>query len=81
MNNVVKPFLINPVKLGINGKVMDISDIREMTLQDFVARLQENGVSVSDERAERVYNQMRDMADAYDKAQEESQEQSNLEEQ
>ena len=73
-------FLINPTRLGINGKIVDISDIREMTLQDFVVRLQDNGVSVSDERAERVYNQMRNMADAYDKAQEENEKQSNTEE-
>lgn len=73
-------FFANPTKLGINSKVVDISDIREMTLQDFVARLQDNGVSVSEERAEQVYNQLRDMADAYDKAQEESGKQSNTEE-
>lgn len=73
-------FLINPTRFGINGMIVDISDIREMTLQDFVVRLQDNGVSVSDERAERVYNQMRNMADAYDKAQEESEKQSNTEE-
>lgn len=64
-------FLVNPTKLGINGKVVDISDIREMTLQDFVVRLHDNEVTVSDERAERVYNLMRWIADN-NKAQEDS---------
>ena len=47
---------MKPSKLGINSKVIDISDILELSLEDFMQRLVDNDVIISTERAACVYN-------------------------
>lgn len=45
-----------PKKLAIGGKVISIEKIGEKSLAQWKAQLKLAGVSVSDERAEMIYN-------------------------
>ena len=49
----------NPTKLAIAGKVIDVSKIADKTLAQFKAQLKQNGIVVSDERADKLYHHLR----------------------
>lgn len=49
-------------KLGINGKVVDISNIANKTKAQFKAQLKQAGVEIDDERLESVYTQLHNEA-------------------
>lgn len=46
-------------KLGIQGKVIPMSDFAELSLDDFAKRLTEYGVSFSTDKAQELYNELR----------------------
>lgn len=49
-------------KLGINGKVVDITNIANKTKAQFKAQLKQAGVVLDEERLEKVYTQLHDSA-------------------
>lgn len=49
-------------KLGINGKVVDITNIAKKTKAQFAAQLKQVGVVLDEERLEKVYTQLHDEA-------------------
>lgn len=46
-------------KLGIQGKVIPMSDFAELSLDDFAKRLTEYGVSLGTDKAQELYNELR----------------------
>lgn len=46
-------------KLGIQGKVIPMSDFAELSLDDFAKRLTEYGVSLSTDKVQELYNELR----------------------
>lgn len=46
-------------KLGIQGKVIPMSDFAELSLDDFAKRLTEYGVSFSTDKAKKLYEDLR----------------------
>ena len=46
-------------KLGIQGKVIPMSDFAELSLDDFAKRLTEYGVSLSADKVQELYNELR----------------------
>ena len=49
-------------KLGINGKVVDITNIASKSKAQFRAQLKQAGVEIDDERLEKVYTQLHEEA-------------------
>ena len=47
-------------KLGINGKVVDITNIAKKSKAQFKAQLKQAGVEIDDERLEKVYTTLHD---------------------
>lgn len=45
-----------PTKLAIDGKVIDISRIAEKSVAQFNAQLKQNGIVLTEERLQSVYN-------------------------
>lgn len=50
---------IKPKHLAIQGKVINVEKIGEKTLAQFKAQLKQNGVTLEDAHAERVYKNLR----------------------
>lgn len=46
-------------KLGIQGKVIPMSDFAELSFDDFAKRLTEYGVSFSTDKAQELYKELR----------------------
>lgn len=46
-------------KLGIQGKVIPMSDFAELSLDDFAKRLTEYGVSLSTDKVKNLYEDLR----------------------
>lgn len=46
-------------KLGIQGKVIPMSDFAELSFDDFAKRLTEYGVSLSTDKVQELYNELR----------------------
>lgn len=46
-------------KLGIQGKVIPMSDFAELSLDDFAKRLTEYGVSLGTDKVQELYNELR----------------------
>lgn len=46
-------------RLAIAGKVIVFNDLENKSLKQFEQQLKQNGVTVTDEQAERMYNQLR----------------------
>lgn len=46
-------------KLGIQGKVIPMSDFAELSLDDFAKRLTEYGVSLSTDKVQELYDELR----------------------
>lgn len=49
-------------KLGIDGKTVDITNIADKSLAQFRQQLKQNGVVLSEERLESVYNSLHESA-------------------
>ena len=46
-------------RLAIAGKVIMFNDLENKSLKQFEQQLKQNGVTVTNEQAERMYNQLR----------------------
>ena len=46
-------------RLAIAGKVITFNDLENKSLKQFEQQLKQNGVTVTNEQAERMYNQLR----------------------
>lgn len=55
---MAKEALKHPTKLAICGKVINTEKVADKTLAQFKQQLKQNGVEVSDERAEKVYKRI-----------------------